>query len=112
MRYRIIILSLVTLLSSQLLGQIDNSQTITKTGTTSAAFLKITPDARSAALGNAFTAVNGDFKHKNPGSENAETHHHGLGQRNNQGHSGFYLLVSIKLEFTEKVVIGYDHREN
>lgn len=54
-------IALLTLLSLQLFGQIDNTQVITKTGTTSASFLKITPDARSAALGNAFVAVEGDM---------------------------------------------------
>lgn len=54
-----IALSLVMM--GQLFGQIDNTQVITKTGTTSAVFLKITPDARSAAMGNAFVAVTGDL---------------------------------------------------
>lgn len=37
-----------------------NSETITKRGTTSAQFLKIGVDARGTAMGNAFTAMDGD----------------------------------------------------
>ncbi len=40
-------------------AQLDNSQTITKTGTTAAQFLKIGIDARSAGMGNAYTAMQG-----------------------------------------------------
>lgn len=54
-------IALSLLIMSQVFGQIDNTQVITKTGTTSAVFLKITPDARSAAMGNAFVAVSGDL---------------------------------------------------
>lgn len=54
-------IALLSLLVGQVYSQIDNTQVITKTGTTSASFLKITPDARSAALGNAFVAVGGDI---------------------------------------------------
>ena len=42
-------------------GQLDNSQTITKSGTTAAQFLKIGVDARGTAMGNAFTAMDGDI---------------------------------------------------
>ncbi len=42
------------------LGQIDNTQTITKSGTTAAQFLKIGVDPRGAAMGNAFSAMDGD----------------------------------------------------
>ncbi len=41
-------------------AQLDNTQTITKTGTTAAQFLKIGVDARSAAMGNAYVAMQGD----------------------------------------------------
>ena len=47
--------------SSLLLAQLDNSATITKTGTTAAQFLKIGVDARASAMGNAFTAMKGDL---------------------------------------------------
>ncbi|NQV38503.1 MAG: PorV/PorQ family protein [Candidatus Marinimicrobia bacterium] len=40
-------------------AQIDNTQTITKTGTSIAQFLKISADPRGAAMGNAFVAMNG-----------------------------------------------------
>ncbi len=36
------------------------AETITKTGTTSASFIKIGVDARAASMGNAFTAMTGD----------------------------------------------------
>ncbi len=39
----------------------NNAETITKTGTTSASFLKIGVDARAASMGNAFTAMAGDI---------------------------------------------------
>lgn len=41
-------------------SQLDNTQTITKSGTTAAQFLKIGVDARSAAMGNAYVAMEGD----------------------------------------------------
>ena len=41
-------------------GQLDNTQTMTKSGTTAAQFLKIGVDARATAMGNAFTAMEGD----------------------------------------------------
>ncbi|MDQ7052138.1 MAG: PorV/PorQ family protein [candidate division KSB1 bacterium] len=49
-------------------AQIDNTQTITKTGTTAAQFLKIGTDARATAMGGAFTAITGDLAsmHWNP----------------------------------------------
>jgi hypothetical protein len=49
------------LTTSFVFGQIDNSQIISKTGTTAANFLKIAPDARGAGMGNAFIAVPGDI---------------------------------------------------
>lgn len=42
-------------------AQLDNIQTITKTGTTAAQFLKIGVDPRAAAMGNAFAAMDGDL---------------------------------------------------
>ena len=42
-------------------SQLDNTETITKTGTTAAQFLKIGVDARGSAMGNAFTAMSGDI---------------------------------------------------
>lgn len=42
-------------------SQIENDQTITKRGTTSAQFLKIGVDARGSAMGGAFTAMTGDI---------------------------------------------------
>jgi hypothetical protein len=41
-------------------SQLDNVQTITKTGTTAAQFLKIGADPRGSSMGNAFTAMPGD----------------------------------------------------
>tara|TARA_Y100000310_G_C20703717_1_gene832570 strand:+ start:14644 stop:15711 length:1068 start_codon:yes stop_codon:yes gene_type:complete len=41
-------------------SQLDNVQTITKTGTTAAQFLKIGVDPRGSSMGNAFTAMPGD----------------------------------------------------
>ena len=41
--------------------QSTNTNTITKRGTTAAQFLKIGVDARATAMGNAFTAMNGDL---------------------------------------------------
>jgi len=61
MRTIIMRIALVTLIAAQLIGQIDNTQIITKTGTTAGVFLKIAPDARSAGMGNAFVAVSGDL---------------------------------------------------
>ena len=40
-------------------AQLDNSESISKTGTTSAQFLKIGTGARAASMGNAFTAMSG-----------------------------------------------------
>ncbi len=42
-------------------AQIENEQTITKTGTTSAQFLKIGVDARGSSMGSAFVAAEGDI---------------------------------------------------
>ncbi|KAA3615278.1 MAG: hypothetical protein DWQ05_14545 [Calditrichaeota bacterium] len=42
-------------------AQIDNTQTITKTGTTAAQFLKIGVDARAASMGGAFVGIGGDI---------------------------------------------------
>ncbi len=46
---------------SILWSQLDNTETITKTGTTAAQFLKIGADARGSSMGNAFTAMSGDI---------------------------------------------------
>ena len=40
-------------------AQLDNTESISKTGTTSAQFLKIGANARGASMGNAFTAMSG-----------------------------------------------------
>lgn len=42
-------------------GQLNNKQTMTKSGTTAAQFLKIGVDARGTGMGNAFTAMDGDI---------------------------------------------------
>ncbi len=62
-------LLLIALLVGTAAGQLDNVQTITKTGTTAAQFLKIPVDPRGAAMGNAFTAMSGDISsmYWNPG---------------------------------------------
>ena len=56
---RSFILVLIISLST-IFGQ-NNAQTITKTGTTAASFLKIGVDARGSSMGNAFTAMAGDI---------------------------------------------------
>lgn len=59
------IFSLITiaglLAAATLHAQVDNTQTITKTGTTVAQFLKIGVDARGTAMGGAFAAMAGDL---------------------------------------------------
>jgi len=55
------IFSIIIISSTLLFAQLDNSATITKTGTTAAQFLKIGVDARASAMGNAFTAMKGDI---------------------------------------------------
>lgn len=59
------IFSLITiaglLAAATLRAQVDNTQTITKTGTTVAQFLKIGVDARGTAMGGAFAAMEGDL---------------------------------------------------
>ncbi len=52
----LIFISILTIIFGQ-----DNTQTITKTGTTAASFLKIGADARGSSMGNAFTAMQGDI---------------------------------------------------
>ena len=47
------------LLSGACFSQLNNTESISKTGTTSAQFLKIGADARGASMGNAFTAMSG-----------------------------------------------------
>ena len=54
------IASMIFFLSGNLFAQIENEQTITKTGTTAAQFLKIGVDPRGTAMGNAYVAMNGD----------------------------------------------------
>lgn len=49
------------LAAATLRAQVDNTQTITKTGTTVAQFLKIGVDARGTAMGGAFAAMAGDL---------------------------------------------------
>lgn len=57
------------LAAGSLQAQVDNTQTITKTGTTAAQFLKIGVDARATAMGGAFVAMPGDLSamYWNPG---------------------------------------------
>ena len=60
---RFILVFLLTFILSyhnQVYGQLDNTQQMTKSGTTAAQFLKIGVDARATAMGNAFTAMDGD----------------------------------------------------
>ncbi len=53
-------ITLYTLFISSIgFSQLDNTESISKTGTTSAQFLKIGADARGASMGNAFTAMSG-----------------------------------------------------
>ena len=49
----------ILFISSICFSQLDNTESISKTGTTSAQFLKIGADARGASMGNAFTAMSG-----------------------------------------------------
>ena len=57
----IVVLTMVVLTYTNMVyGQLDNTQTMTKSGTTAAQFLKIGVDARATAMGNAFTAMEGD----------------------------------------------------
>ncbi|SVB45135.1 uncharacterized protein METZ01_LOCUS197989, partial [marine metagenome] len=54
---RFILVFLLTFILSyhnQVYGQLDNTQQMTKSGTTAAQFLKIGVDARATAMGNAF----------------------------------------------------------
>lgn len=59
---------ILLLLPSVGFAQIDNTQTITKTGTTAGQFLKIGVDARASAMGGAFVAMRGSLAsmHWNP----------------------------------------------
>ena len=57
----IVVLTMIVLTYTNMVyGQLDNTQTMTKSGTTAAQFLKIGVDARATAMGNAFTAMEGD----------------------------------------------------
>mgnify|MGYP000695815015 FL=1 len=57
----IVVMTMVVLTYTNMVyGQLDNTQTMTKSGTTAAQFLKIGVDARATAMGNAFTAMEGD----------------------------------------------------
>ena len=49
----------ILLITGSCVAQLDNTESISKTGTTSAQFLKIGADARGASMGNAFTAMSG-----------------------------------------------------
>ena len=57
----VFILTFILPYHNQVYGQLDNTQTMTKSGTTAAQFLKIGVDARATAMGNAFTAMDGDI---------------------------------------------------
>ena len=50
----------LTVILNPLFAQLENEQTITKTGTAAAQFLKIGVDPRGTAMGNAYVAMNGD----------------------------------------------------
>jgi len=49
----------ILIITGSCFSQLDNTESISKTGTTSAQFLKIGADARGASMGNAFTAMAG-----------------------------------------------------
>ncbi len=68
----------IALLAAAAHAQTDNTQTITKTGTAVGQFLKIGVDARGAAMGGAFAAMEGDLSamHWNPAGLG---HHRGIG---------------------------------
>lgn len=57
----LVVITVISLMSIPVYAQIENTQTITKTGTTSAVFLKIAPDARASSMGKAFAAMPGDL---------------------------------------------------
>ncbi len=59
---RIVIILIIMLFQlNSIFGQLDNQQSMTKSGTTAAQFLKIGVDARGTGMGNAFTAMDGDI---------------------------------------------------
>ena len=76
MKRKYTLLAIPALLATALHGQTD-TETITKTGTAVAQFLKIGVDARGAAMGGAFAAMEGDLSavHWNPAGLG---HHRGL----------------------------------
>ena len=62
LKTKIISIMIIIVLNTGLIySQNTNTNTITKRGTTAAQFLKIGVDARATAMGNAFTAMNGDL---------------------------------------------------
>ena len=56
----VIILIIILFQPNSVFGQLNNKQSMTKSGTTAAQFLKIGVDARGTGMGNAFTAMDGD----------------------------------------------------
>jgi hypothetical protein len=72
-----LLLTILLLFAAGAQAQTDDTQTITKTGTTVAQFLKIGADARGTAMGGAFAAMEGDMSsiHWNPAGLG---HHRGL----------------------------------
>ena len=59
MKYSVLILIIFT--SSMIKAQLENDQDISKVGTTSAQFLKISSGGRGLAMGNANVAISGDL---------------------------------------------------
>ena len=57
----VLLLTIIFPHQNEVYGQLNNTQTMTKSGTTAAQFLKIGVDARGTGMGNAFTAMDGDI---------------------------------------------------
>jgi len=67
-KFMAILAALIWLPAAILQAQVDNTQSISKTGTAAAQFLKIGVDARATGMGGAFVAMTGDLSamHWNP----------------------------------------------
>ena len=97
MRFQFII---ILFLCTICLGQFGNDQSITKTGTTVAQFLKIGMDARSTSMGGAVAGQNGNLSgvYWNPASLAS---YHGIGVQ----FGSYDWLVAMKYQFA---IIGID----
>lgn len=89
--------------------QLNNSQTISKTGTTSAQFLKIGSDARGSSMGNAFTAMNGGISsmYWNPAGLTSITNIESIFVNSNWLAGINYNYTAIALSLNRSGVIGF-----